>query len=174
MGRPRTWDSIRIEKDYVTSNLSLREIARRNGISHSSLAKHARDNDWEGKRIAYKAALSRRGYEAMAAEIASQEGIIREESLIVMRATLRKYAEALAAGNVAITTKDAVEAIKTIAFLMGEPKDGRQNDAADARPVNKPDAEHLRRIAEAARRQLAGPSVLGRPAAEGEPRARPN
>jgi AcrR family transcriptional regulator len=173
MGRPKTWDPIVIEKDYVTSDLSLREIARRNGISHSSLAKHAKDNDWEGKRVAYKAALSRRGYEAMAAEIAQQEGIIREESLIVMRATLRKYAEALAAGNVAINTKDAVEAIKTIAFLMGEPKDGSQN-AADARPVNKPDAEHLRRVAEAARRQLAGPGVLGRSAQEGKPRARPN
>lgn len=174
MGRPKTWDAIKIEKDYVTSDLSLREIARRNGISHSSLAKHAKDNDWEGKRVAYKAALSRRGYEAMAAEIAQQEGIIREESLIVMRATLRKYAESLAAGNVAITTKDAVEAIKTIAFLMGEPKDGKQNDASDARSVNKPDADHLRRVAEAARRQLSGPGVLGGPAQKGKPGARPN
>lgn len=173
MGRPKTWDPIVIEKEYVTSDLSLREIARRNGISHSSLAKHAKDNDWEGKRVAYKAALSRRGYEAMAAEIAQQEGIIREESLIVMRATLRKYAEALAAGNVAINTKDAVEAIKTIAFLMGEPKDGKEN-AADARPVNKPDADHLRRVAEAARRQLAGPDVLGGSAQAGKQRTRVN
>ena len=171
--RPRLWDPKRVEQEFVTSDLSIRELARRNNVSQSSMAKHARDNDWAGKRVAYKAALSRRGYEAMAAEIASQEGIIREESVLVMRATLRKYAERLAAGDVAISTKDAVEAVKTIAFLLGEPDSGRR-DADNARTVSKPDADHLRRVAEAARKQLAGPVVLEGTVVSGESRARPN
>jgi predicted DNA-binding protein YlxM (UPF0122 family) len=172
MSRPRKWDPKQVEKEYVTSDLSIRELARRNGVSQSSMAKHARDNDWAGKRTAYKASLSRQTYEKMAAEIADQEGIIREENILVMRATLRRYAEALAAGEVNVTTKDAVEAVKTIAFLMGEPDSGKR-DADTARTVSKPDAEHLRRIAEAARSKL-GPVVLEGTARPSEPRTRPN
>lgn len=171
--RPRLWDPKRVEQEFVTSDLSIRELARRHGVAQSSMAKHARDNDWAGKRVAYKAALSRRGYEAMAAEIASQEGIIREESILVMRATLRKYAERLAAGDVPVSTKDAVEAVKTIAFLMGEPASGSR-DADNARTVSKPDAEHLRRVAEAARRQLNEPVILEGTAGPGESGTRPN
>jgi hypothetical protein len=172
-GRPKLWDAKRVEQEFVTSDLSVRELARRNSVAFSSMAKHARDNDWQGKRVAYKAAISRRGYEAMAAEIASQEGIIREESVLVMRATLRKYAERLAAGDVAVTTKDAVEAVRTIAFLLGEPSSGSR-DPDNARTVSKPDADHLRRVAEAARRQLSGSVVLEGTAEPGEPRTRVN
>jgi hypothetical protein len=167
------WDPKKVEQEFVTSDLSIRELARRNGVSQSSMAKHARDNDWAGKRVAYKSALSRRGYEAMAAEIASQEGIIREESVLVMRATLRKYAERLASGEVAVSTKDAVEAVRTIAFLLGEPQSGSR-DADNARTVSKPDADHLRRVAEAARRHLSEPTVLEGTVAPGESRTRPN
>jgi transposase-like protein len=170
--RPRLWDPKRVEQEFVTSELSIRELARRHGVSQSSMAKHARDNDWKGKRIAYKAAISRRGYEHMAAEIAAQEGIIREESIIVMRATLRKYAEGLAAGDVHVNTKDAVEAVKTIAQLMGEPDSGKR-DADNARTVSKPDAEHLRRVAEAAR-ERARPVILEGSPGEGKSGAKPN
>lgn len=171
--RPRLWDAKKTEQEYVTSTLSVRELARRNGVSYSSMAKHARDNDWNGKRVAYQAALSRRGYEAMAAELASQEGIIREESVLVMRATLRKYAERLAAGDVAVSTKDAVEAVRTIAYLLGEPNSG-QRGATDARSVNKPDADHLRRVAEVARKQLSEYVVVEGTAHPGEQGTRPN
>lgn len=135
MSRPRKWDPKKVEQEFVTTDLSIRELARRNNVSQSSMAKHARDNDWAGKRAAYKASLSRRTYEKMAAEIADQEGIIREENILVMRATLRRYAEMLAAGEVNVTTKDAVEAVKTIAFLMGEPESGKR-DADNARTVS--------------------------------------
>lgn len=172
MGRPRLWDPKKAEIDFVTSNLSIRELARRHEISQSSMAKHARDNDWKGRRQAYQASISRQGYEQMAAEIVAQEGIIREESIIVMRATLRKYAERLASGEVAVNTKDAVEAVKIIAQLMGEPDSGKR-DADNARTVSKPDAEHLRRVADVAR-EKSRPQILEGTAEQGERRTRPN
>jgi len=172
MSRPRLWDPKKVELEFVTSDLSIRELARRNNVSYSSMAKHARDNDWNGKRTAYKASLSRQTYERMAAEIADQEGIIREESLIVLRASLRRYAEQLAAGEVTITTKDAVEVVKAIRDMMREPEDGKR-DADTARTVSKPDAEHLRRIAEAARAR-SRPVILEGTARPGEQGTRVN
>ena len=173
MSRATTWDTKTVEQEFVTGDVSIRELARRNTVSYSSMAKYARDQDWKGKKVAYQAALSRRGYEAMAAEIAQQEGIIREESVLVMRAALRKYAEQLAAGEVSITTKDAVEAVKTIAYLMGEP-DGPGKRGEDIRTVSKPDADHLKRVADAARRRLADPGVLAGATEPGKPGTRPN
>lgn len=172
MSRPRKWDPKKVEQEFVTSDLSIRELARRNDVSYSSMAKHARDNDWSGKRVAYKASLSRQTYEKMAAEIADQEGIIREESLIVLRASLRRYAEQLAAGEVNITTKDAVEVVKAIKDMMREPEDGKR-DAEGARTVSKPDAEHIRRVAEAARSR-SRPVVLEGTVVPGEQGTRPN
>jgi hypothetical protein len=166
------WDPKKAEIEFVTSELSVRELARRHDVSQSSMAKHARENDWKGKRHAYQASISRQGYEKMASEIVAQEGIIREESIVVMRATLRVYAERLASGEVAPNTKDAVEAVKTIAHLMGEPDSGKR-DADSARTVSKPDAEHLRRVAEAARAK-SRPTVLEGTAEKGERRTRPN
>jgi hypothetical protein len=171
-GRPRLWDPKKVEQEFVTSDLSIRELARRSNVSYSSMAKHARDNDWNGKRMAYKSSLSRQTYERMAAEIADQEGIIREESILVLRASLRRYAEQLAAGEVTITTKDAVEVVKAIKDMMREPDDGKR-DADNARTVSKPDAEHLRRIAEAARGR-SRPVVLEGTAGPGEQGTRPN
>jgi hypothetical protein len=172
MSRPRLWDPKKVELEFVTSDLSIRELARRNGVSYSSMAKHARDNDWNGRRHAYKASLSRQTYERMAAEIADQEGIIREESLIVLRASLRRYAEQLASGEVSISTKDAVEVVKAIRDMMREPEDGKR-DADNARTVSKPDAEHLRRIAEAARTR-SRPVILEGTARPSEPGTRVN
>ena len=172
MGRPRIWDPRKAELEFVTSELSIRELARRHDVSQSSMAKHARENDWKGKRYAYQSSISRQGYERMASEIVAQEGIIREESIVVMRATLRVYAERLASGEIAPSTKDAVEAVKIIAQLMGEPDSGKR-DADNARTVSKPDAEHLRRVAEAARAR-SGPTVLEGTVAKGERGTRPN
>ncbi len=170
--RPRLWDPELVEKEYVTSNLSIRELARRHKVTQSSMAKWARDHDWQGKRISYQSAISRRGYEVMAAEIAQNEGVIRQESIVVMRATLKKYAEALTRGDINVTAKDAVEAIKTLAILLGEPQGGSRDPAVDARNVTKPDADHLRRVVEAARRRVAESSVLEGPDESGPEGAR--
>lgn len=156
----RKYDEKAAEQEYVTTGISIRTLASKLGVSFSTLADKARAEDWKGKRIAYQAALSRRSYDAMATQVAADEAVVRSESVAVMRATLRRYAEQLRAGNVSVTTKDAVEAVKTLATLMGEP-DNREDDKVDgARNVTRSDADHLRRVAETARRRLASGHIL--------------
>ncbi len=175
MGRARKYDEKAAEHEFVTTGISIRALALKVGVGFSTLAAKARDEDWKGKRVAYQSAMSRRTYEAMAVAVADEEAVIRTESVAVMRATLRRYAEQLQAGAVNVSTKDAVEAVKTLALIMGDPEGGRGDDKLDAaRNVTKPDADHLRRVAEVARRRLAPGSVLEGVAVSEPPGTLPN
>lgn len=154
------YDEKAAEHEYVSTSVSLRALAAKHGVSVSTMAEKARNEDWRGKRVAYQAAMARRTYETMAVAAADEEAIIRKESVAVMRATLRRYAQQLTAGDVNVTTRDAVEAVKILAVLMGEPGTREDDKIDSARNVTKPDADHLRRIAETARRRLAEPGIL--------------
>ena len=156
----RKYDEKAAEQEYVTSTISLRSLALKHGVALSTLAEKARNEDWKGKRVSYQSAMARRTYETLAVAAADEEAIIRKESVAVMRATLRRYAEQLRAGNINVTTKDAVDSIKTLATLMGEPENREDDKIDSARNVTRPDAEHLRRIAEAARRRITEPGIL--------------
>jgi hypothetical protein len=159
---PRKYDPVALEREFVTSDISIRSLAGKNGVSFSSLAKHAREQDWAGKRLAYKSTLARRGYEAMAQTLAEDEANIRIESITVLRATLRQYAQRLAKDQVPIGVKDAVEAVRMLATLLTA-EEGVKDDntlAAGARTVSGPDADVLRGLVEAARGRLASARVL--------------
>lgn len=169
---PRKWDPQALEKEFVTTDITIRELARRHEVSWSTVASWARKEDWKGKRVAYKSALSRRGYESMAVEVASQEGLVRDESVTVMRATLRVYAQQLASGEIKVTTRDAVEAVRTLATLLQEPEGPKDGNVIEVGPPA--DADFLRRVVEAARRRLAAPGVLEGPAAAGAEKPRLN
>ncbi len=172
---PRSYDPIALEREFVTTDISIRALAAKNSVSFSSVAKHARAQDWAGKRLAYKSSLSRRGYEAMAANLADEESNIRLESITVMRATLRQYAQRLARDQVPIGVKDAVEAVKVLATLLTEPE-GVKDDVslAGARTVSGPDASILRELVEAARGRLTPTGVLAGRDGSGAPGAKPD
>jgi transposase len=175
MGVARKYDAAEAEKEFVTSNVSIRALAIKFDVSFSTLAAYARNNDWKGKRMAYQNSLSRRSYEQMAADVAAEESQIRVESIAVMRATLRIYAKRLANGDVPVNTKDAVEAVRTLAVLLSEPegtKDEPYNVTGSDR--NKPDADFLRRAVEAARGRLASGPVLAGAAPGQPPGTKPN
>lgn len=156
----RKYDEKAAEQEYVTTTVSVRTLAAKHNVSFSTLAAKARSEDWKGKRIAYQAAMARRTYETMAVQAANEESVIRTESVAVLRATLRRYAELLASGSVNVTTKDAVDAVKTLSVLMGDPGSREDEKVESARNVTRPDADHLRRIAEVARRRLSGGEIL--------------
>lgn len=175
---PRKYDPKQVEQEYVTGDISLRALAKAHGVSFSSLAQYSRNHDWAGKRVAYQSTLSRRTYEVMAAEQANIQGVIREDSIKVLRATLAVFAEQLGARKVAITPKDAVEAIRELGRLLADPEGGA-NDGRNAVVVNGTartvgNADLLRRIADAARGQLATEGILaGDPPGQSEG-TRPN
>lgn len=151
---PRKFDPQSVEQEFVTSDISIRELARRHAVSWSTLASWARKEDWRGKRVAYKAALSRRSYEVMAADIATQTGVVKEESVAVMRATLRAYAQQLKNGEVKVNVKDAVEAVRALTLLLAEPEETKE-DPTVVSVGPSGDADFFRRIVETARRRVA-------------------
>jgi hypothetical protein len=174
MSVPRKYDPADAEKQYVTTDVSIRALAAKLGISWSTLAATARLHDWKGKRMAYQSSLSRRGYEQMAADVAAQESVIRTESIAVLRATLRVYAQRLQKGEVPVNTRDAVEAVRQLAVLLSEPE-GVKDEPYNVTPGGpKPDAEFLRRAVEAARGRLAAGGVLAAPAGVSPEGTKPN
>ena len=175
MAAPRKYDPQDAEKRFVTGDMSIRALAAEVGVSFSTLAAYARDNDWRGKRIAYKNSLSRQTYDKMAAEVADEKAQIHTEMIAVLRATLRVYAQRLRDGEVPVGTKDAVETVKQLATLLGDPMGG-DNEPRNVTPQRgeSPDADFLRRAIEAARRRLASGAVLEGAAAEQPPGTRPN
>ena len=173
-GRPRKYDPTAVEHEYVTGDLSLRALAAKHTVSFSSLTAYARRQDWSGKRIAYRSALSRRTYETMAAETAGISSVIREESIKVARATLQVYAERLAARQVPISPKDALDTIRTLAELLRDPDEVKQDDRVIDGTARQVNADLLRRIADAARGQVVADGVLEATAPEQPKGTRPN
>jgi hypothetical protein len=164
---PRKYDPKAVEHEYVTGEISLRALAAAHGVSFSSLAAYARKEDWAGKKVAYQSALSRRTYEAMAAEQGNLQGVIKEDSIKVLRATLTVFAEQLAARKVAVTPKDA------LAVLLGQEEGADDRTTINVTP-RAVDADLLRRVAEAARGQIAADTVLAGVAPGESPGTRPN
>jgi hypothetical protein len=170
---PRKYDPKAVEHEYVTGEISLRALAAAHGVSFSSLAAYARKEDWAGKKVAYQSALSRRTYEAMAAEQGNLQGVIKEDSIKVLRATLTVFAEQLAARKVAVTPKDAIEVVRALAVLLGQEEGADDRTTINVTP-RAVDADLLRRVAEAARGQIAADTVLAGVAPGESPGTRPN
>jgi hypothetical protein len=149
------------ERLYVVEGKSLREIALVMGLkSNSSISAVARREDWVGKRQAYQASIARRSYETSAAAVASEQNAIKDEAVLAGRATIRSYLTKLAAGEVAVSAKDAlVWAQFLVAEMTAGP--GMSTEAPDVRNVTPPDAELLRRVVEAARERVAPTGSVG-------------
>ena len=162
MVRPVLFDWESIEHDYVTTELSLRELGRRHGVGWSSIATRAKREKWTEKRQAYRDRLNRRSYERTIDRLAEDQADIRHESVLVMRATLRRYAEQLRTGTVSVTTKDAVQAVQTLLLLMGEPTTRSEAKVIEF-STGGIDTEDLRRLVELARARVVEGS-LGEPA----------
>ena len=81
-----------LERLFVVEGMTARKIAATAGISNSTVSARAKREDWEGRRIAYKARLAQRGYEASADAVAHQQVEVRQESILVARAYIRTFA----------------------------------------------------------------------------------
>ena len=58
------WDKIRLE--YITTNISYRELAEKHGLCVSNLSRHAKREDWPGKRLQNREKRERKAIEAIA------------------------------------------------------------------------------------------------------------
>lgn len=153
-----------LESEYVTGDVSLRELGRRHDISYSAIADQSRKRGWDDKRSAYRDSLARRTYEHTADKWAHQRSEINDELIKVQLATIRAYARQLVAGNVDLSVKDMTLAVNQLLLLLGEPTTRTEarvlgvNISADANDITP---ELLRRLGEIARSRLAGRELAG-------------
>lgn len=160
--RPTKIDYAAIEKEFVTGEESFRELARRHDASFSSLAARARRDQWADKRAAFRDSIARRSYERTADRFAQEAGEIRNEEILAMRATVRRYIEMLRDKEITVNTKDAVAAVQTLQLLMGEPTARSENKVIEFSTGGlAPD--DLRRLVEFARARIVEGSVAVSP-----------
>lgn len=160
-GKVENWSEL--ERLFVVEGKSHREIARIGGVSNSTVSQKAKRDDWEGKRIAYQASLSRRGYELTAETVANEQHVIKSEAVLVSRAYIRSFGQQLAEGKVNTNAKDALEFMK---FLIGEMDPSKGEGLKDGPKVIEGSAvsveggsDVLRRILEVARDRSRGSST---------------
>ncbi len=96
-------------------------IAAREGISKGTLGEYARNHEWESRRDDYRNKLAQKTNDRTVEKVADQQAQVNDEIFKAMRATVYKYVEALQAGTVIPSTKDAVMAAEVILRALGEP-----------------------------------------------------
>ena len=150
-----------VRKEYVTSDVSINELARRLGISNSTLAERARGEGWYDERAAYKSAVAKRSYEGVADKVGAEKAAIENERVNVLRATLRRYAQQLVSGEINVTPKDAIEASKALKEFTTDPSSGVK-DGEIIVPVGRElSSEWLRRVLDIARERGSSAGDLG-------------
>lgn len=153
-----------LEREYVTGDISVRELARRYDMSNGSVSAQARKREWDAKRSSYRDSVARRSYEKTADRFANQQVEVNDEIFKAMRATLYKYAEGLKAGTIVPNTKDAVMASEVILRLFGEPTERMEAKILDINlSGNIGDADLLRRLESLTRGELPGDEPSGTP-----------
>jgi hypothetical protein len=110
-----------MERRYITTDLSLRALAKEAGIGWGTLAQHSRNDGWVEKRAEYRAQADQRALESAEDQFVNRSVEIREEAVNVMRATLYAYADNLKDKPGIVTTRDAALAIDKLLLLLGEP-----------------------------------------------------
>jgi hypothetical protein len=162
-----------VRKEYVTSDVSINELARRLGISNSTLAERARGEGWYDERAAYRSAVAKRAYEGVADKVGAEKAIIDNERVNVLRATLRRYAQQLVAGEINVSPKDAIEASKALREFTTEPGESKTKDGDIIVPVGRElPAEWLRRVLDIARERGSAAGSLEAGSGAGTPGAR--
>jgi hypothetical protein len=152
-----------LEREYVTSTISIRKLAERHGLSWSAVATRARKKDaagltWEEKRQAFQQSVAAKSYDKTAVKLANEEVDIRSELINVNRATLAVYITQLREGKIIVGPRDAVAATSALMNLLGEPTSRTETTIVDGTGFAR---EELQRIVEIARSRIIEGPVAG-------------
>lgn len=117
-------DYLTLEREYVESDISIRDLAKEHGISWSTVADQARKREWTRKRSEFLKRQSELEIENAAQRRVRQHAEFKDEALMVARAGLRRYAESLIdkpeRPGITVDTRDAIGLIKSMLLLMGD------------------------------------------------------
>ena len=150
-------DPVVLEREFVTTDISIRELAKKHGMSWSAIATRARKQDaagltWYDKKSAFSESVAMKSYDKTAEKFAAEDANIREELILVHRATIHAYAQQLREGKIVVTPKDAVGATSALLLMLGEATSRTETTTIVDSSSLKPD--ELRRLAEFARARL--------------------
>lgn len=157
-------DPADLQKRYVTGEMSIRQLALDVGMSFSAIASRARREEWYAKREAYRDSVQRRTYEHTADKFAREQAEVRTENIVALRATVRAFIAQLQAGEIKISPRDAIEAVKTIGLYMGDPTSRSESKVVEF-TTGGLEPELLRRLAEIARARIVEGTVAEPPPA---------
>ena len=81
-----------MEREYITSDISIRELCRRHGIrSHSVVVDQSQKHDWAAKREAYRAEESEAYIERYADRMADRQAEISDKALDAIDQAIDKF-----------------------------------------------------------------------------------
>ncbi len=148
-----------LEREYVTSQVSIRELCRRHGISaHSLVTVQARKGKWAEKREQYQAKASDAYLERYAARHADREAEVRaiDEAITRFRDDLKETEKKLVGGEwievpvMRLTPRDLAVLIDRLNPLFARPNSIREERRLNLNVAALP-AETLRRVVEMTR-----------------------
>lgn len=168
-----------IKTEYVETEVSIRKLAAKHGISFGTLAERARNEGWQALRQAHGRQVAARTYEGMMSQIAEQERAIKLTQIAVMRASLHSYAADLKEGKIHLSPRDAVLVVEALSKLLGEGNPVGDGNPAEPKNVTPPgsdpnDPEFWRQLVDTARTRVAASGGLGPAPLSGVARARTN
>jgi hypothetical protein len=155
-----------IERDYVTTELTYRDLEDKYHVAFSAISRYGREHDWPRKREEYRRQAMADSISATLEKLAEQAADVRVESVTAMRATLYEYLQNLKDHKVTVGTKEAVQAIQTLQLLLGEPTERRETkivtdpwDGANPSELRELLAFTRARLVEGTADEIAGPAV---------------
>jgi len=161
-----------MEREYITTDISLRELSRKYGIrAHSVVVDQSQRQDWSAKREAYRAKESESFIEVHAKRMADRQAQIRDRVIDTIDLALDKFRAELKATRLVhqpdgsiieqpawyMTPKDLCMFIDRFEVLFGKPSVIGQHQGLTVTPELS--VESLRDFIEATR-GWAGPSPM--------------
>ena len=150
-------DYARLEGEYISSQISLRELCRRHGISaHSLVTVQAKKGKWAEKRDAYRAKESESFITRHAEKMADRQAAISDKALDAIDEAITKFREDLKATKLVrqpdgslteepawyMTPKDLAILIDRFEVLFGRPSVISQHQGLTVRTEVSADALH--------------------------------
>lgn len=152
-----------LEREYVTSDISVRALAEKHGIrSFSTVAAQAKKREWERKRADFKEAAFQHDIQNLARKRAVKLQEVYDDLVSVIQATIFRMAENLKGDDYHVSVKDLGLLIEKLQLLTGGATSREEihnlNLNADLPP------ELLRLIQDTARANGAGLQTVGQSA----------
>ena len=99
-----------LEREYITTRISIRELCRRHGIgAHSAVVTQARKGDWEKKREAYQSRASDSFITHHADRMAAREAELHDEALEAIAEAIAKFRADMRATEMKLVNGEWVE-----------------------------------------------------------------